>query len=333
MKKEKKINVSVVGCGRWGPNLIRNFFQISEVKLGMICDLEENKLEAIKEQYADVGITQDYNNLLNDTEINAIAIATPVATHFELAKKALEKGKHVFVEKPETTNSKEAGELLKLAKDKNRILMVDHTFKYSPAINKIKEIINNKELGNIHYLHASWLSLGSLQPEVNVIWDLAVHVFSVLTYMLEKKPLSLNAKAQGYFRQEIEEVAVITLTFPGNIKAFVIVSWTEPEKTRKITLIGSRKMLVYNMMDSHQIKVYNKSVNIDENGITYLDKETEPRKIEEAEPLEIACSHFVDCIKNNKKPRSSGEEGLNIMEILEATDKSIKNNGQEILLN
>ncbi len=330
MEEQKKVNLAVIGCGLWGPNLIRNFSQIGKVSI--VCDLDKNKLENIKKQYPDTKTTWNYGDLLKDNEIAAIIIATPVATHFQLAKQALESGKHVFIEKPLTASSKEAEELFKLAKTKNLVLMVDHTFQYSPAINKIKEIISSGELGKIHYLHADWLSLGRLQPEVNVIWDLAVHVFSTLNYILGKKPTSLNVKAQAYFREILEEVAFVSLNFPDTIKAFVKVSWTEPEKTRKIIIVGNKKMLVYNMLDKEQIKIYNKSVNINKDNITYLDEGYEPVAFDDIEPLKLSCSHFLDCIKNNKQPLTDGENGLEIVKILEATNESIKNNGSEVFL-
>ncbi|MBU1136570.1 MAG: Gfo/Idh/MocA family oxidoreductase [Nanoarchaeota archaeon] len=329
---EKKLNVAIVGCGYWGPNLIRNFSQLPEANLSKICDLDKNKLEEIKKQYPTIETTDSYDELLNDNKINAIIIATPVFTHFELAKKALENDKHVFIEKPETLTSKEAEELLEISNQKNKIIMVDHIFEYSPAINKIKQILDNKELGNPNYIHAEWLSLGRLQPEVNVIWDLAVHVFAALNYILGKKPISLSAHTKAYFREDIDEVAVITLNFPDKIKAFVTVSWTEPEKTRKMTIVGSKKMLVYNMLDKDQIKIHNKSVNINQNQITYPEGEITPIKIEDTEPLKTSCSHFISCIKNNTVPRSDGQDGLDIVRILEATDESIKNNGKEIIL-
>ena len=328
IEKEGKINVAVIGCGYWGPNLIRNFHQIEPANLYSICDLDEKKLNSIKKAYPHIKTTTNHLELLSDPEIDAVVIALPVFKHYELAKEALLNNKHVLIEKPITSSSEQAKELIKIAQEKNKILMVDHTFEYSPAINKIKEIISSGELGKIYYIRAEWLNLGLLQPDVNVSWDLATHIISIINYLIDLKPTTITAEASGCLRREIPEFANINIKFPNNISAYLSVGWLEPEKTRRMTIIGNKKMLVFDLMDKdHQIKIYNKSANlVSENErfkVEYKDEGFAFPEIEDTEPLSNMAKHFIDCIINNKKPRSDGESGLAVVEILESIDKSI----------
>ena len=334
------INIGVVGCGYWGPNLIRNFSQIETTNMRFVCDADENKMKRIKKTYPTIKTTNNYENLLADEQLDAVVIATPVFSHFELAKKALSNNKHVLIEKPMTASVKEAEQLIALAKEKNKILMVDHTFEYAQAIIKMKEIIESGELGDIYYARSEWLNLGLLQPDVNVIWDLATHMASIICYVTGMKPVSLNANAGAYLREDIPEIAHIYVNFPHNIALHMTVSWLEPKKTRTITIVGSKKTLLYDLINAEeQIKVYDRGVdlmNISEDiqqlRVNYRYGDIYSPNVKNIESLHVMCSHFADCIINNKKPISDGESGLNVVKILEASERSLKNHGEEIAL-
>jgi len=335
------IKVAVIGCGYWGPNLIRNFNQIDLTNLYYVCDLDEKKVEPIKKTYPYVKTTTDFKEILNDQNVDAIAIATPVATHYTIAKEALLHNKHVLIEKPMTVSVKEAEDLIAVAKKKKKVLMVDHTFEYENAINKMKEIIKSDELGDIYYIRADWLNLGLLQPDVDVIWDLVTHIASIINYVINMKVVSLSAKAGAYIRKNIPEVAHMNIKYEKNVNAYITVSWLEPRKTRSITIVGSKKMLLYDLINEEEkIKIFDKGVdlkttNIDDVRqirIDYRYGNIYSPNVINVEPLNNMCSHFADCIINKKKPRSDGFSGLNVVKILESAEESLRNNGKEILL-
>jgi len=334
------IKLGVIGCGYWGPNLIRNFSQIDSIELCYVCDIDEKKVSAIKKTYPNVKTVLDYKDVLRDPEVDAIVIALPVKEHYRVARDSLLSNKHILIEKPMTSNSKEAEDLIKIGKEKNKIIMIDHTFEYDEAINKMKEIIESKDLGEIYYIRAEWLNLGLLQPDINVVWDLATHMASIINYALDIKPVSLNANVGAYIRKDIPEVANINIKFPGDVNSYITVSWLEPKKTRRITIAGSKKLLIYDLMNEEEkIKVYDKGVDLlkDVNDvrqfkINYRYGDIYSPNIKNIEPLKNVCSHFADCIKNNKTPRSNGESGLEVIKILEAIDESLKNNGKEVFL-
>jgi predicted dehydrogenase len=334
------VKLGVVGCGYWGPHLIRNFSQIDSTDLCYICDIDEKRMEPIKKTYPSIKVITQYNEMLQDPEVDAIVIALPVAKHYSVAKDALLHNKHVLIEKPMTANIKEAEELIKIAKEKNKVLMVDHLLEYEEAINKIKEIIKSGELGNIYYIRADWLNLGLLQPDVDVIWDLATHVISVINYLFDMEPLSLSADGGAYIRKEIMEIAYIHMKFPKDITAYITVSWLEPKKTKNIIIIGSKKLLVYDLINKEeQIKIYDKGIDLTKNledikefKINYKYGDIYSPNIKAVEPLKNMCLHFVDCIINKKNPRSGGESGLRVIKILESVEESLKNNGEKIIL-
>ncbi|GAH55288.1 unnamed protein product, partial [marine sediment metagenome] len=259
------IKVAVIGCGYWGPNLIRNFIQIPESKVKYCCDLDEEKLKRIKSLYPKPKTTQDYQEILNDPEVEAVAIATPVHTHFELAKEVLEAGKHVFVEKPLTRTSQQARELIRLARKKDKVLMVGHTFLYTAAVNKLKELIDSGELGDVLYISSQRRNLGLFQDDINVVWDLGTHDISVILYLLNhrlgEKECRIVATGQSHFLSENEDVAFITLNFADKIVANLHLSWLDPCKIRNMTVVGTRKMVVYDDIETlEKVKVYDKGV-------------------------------------------------------------------------
>lgn len=339
------MNIGIVGCGYWGPNLVRNFNELKEVKRIVCCDKNKERLEGIKHKYRHIEIVDDYLSILDDDEIDAVVIATPVRTHYELAKKALLKDKHVLVEKPITDSSKEAEELIKIAKDRNKILMVDHTFEYSAEVNKIKELVEKGELGKILTVTMNRLNLGLFQSDINVITDLIPHDVSILLYILKKMPVSARAIGESYVTEGIVDHAHVTLRFPGKIMANLHLSWLDPCKIRRTTIVGDKKMLVYDDVSTDtKIQLYDKGISIDRKEIhkenvydTFAEFQasyrfgdvTSPR-VNAVEPLKTVCSHFIDCINHNKVPQSDGVVGLNVVKVLEAAQESLRNNGKEI---
>lgn len=336
---EKRINIVVVGCGYWGRNLIRNFGSLESSNLIGLCDIDCEKLKFFEKIYPGVKITSNYDDLLNDSQVDAVVIALPVSDHYSFAKKALLHNKHVLVEKPITSNSKEIEELIQLAREKNKILMVDHTFEYSQPITKIKEIIDSNELGSLFYIRAEWLNLGLLQPDINVVWDLAPHIISIINYVTDSKPLKLNAKAEGYIRKDIPEISQIQIKFEKNLSAYLTFGWLEPKKTRRITIVGEKKLLIYDLTNEEEpIKIYDKGVDIihDEDSkqprMNYRYGDTFSPMIKNIEPLKSMCTHFIESVRYNKPPRSDGKSGLRVIKILESIDESVKKNGEEVYL-
>lgn len=332
------IKIGIVGCGYWGPNLIRNFYEIPKSEVLLCCDLDKTKLEKIKQKYP-INVTENFSDILNNKSIDAVVIATPPATHHKLAKEVLLADKHVFIEKPMTLNSKDAKDLIKIAQQKNKVLMVGHTFEYSPAVNKLKDLIIKGELGKVHYIYTNRLNLGLFQNS-NVIWDLATHDISIVLYLFNKKPVSISAKGKSHIQEGIEDVAFMTLTFEDGSIAHFHVSWLDPCKVRKTVVVGSKKMVVYDDVEPlEKLKVYEKGVSkyddystFGEFQLSYNYGDITIPKIDTAEPLKLECIHFLDCIEKGETPRSCGEVGLQVVKILEAAEKSIKNKGEEVKL-
>ncbi|MAG16028.1 oxidoreductase [Candidatus Woesearchaeota archaeon] len=341
------VNVGVIGAGYWGPNLIRNFSQTGQSKVLWCADLSDERLEYVKNLYPEIKTTKNYMDLINDPEVNAIVIATPVSTHFELAKKALENNKHVLIEKPITSISENAEELIKLAETNKLVLMVDHTFEYTPAVNKIKEILDNNELGKIFTIDMVRVNLGLFQKDINVVWDLAPHDISILLFLIGKMPSSVKAEGMAYVLEDIEDDAQITLKFDGNVRVHMHVSWLDPLKIRKTTIVGNKKMLVYDDTEkTEKVRVYDKGVTLEKNSlpkdkyygtweefnIVYKSGDSNAPELDDKEPLNIMCTHFVDCINKEEKPVSDGTSGLRVVKVIEAIQESLKNQGKEVFL-
>lgn len=334
------INAAVIGCGYWGPNLIRNFYETDGVNLISCCDLQRQRLDYIKKRYPSVVITSDYMEILTDSNVDAVIIATPISTHFQIAKKALLNGKHVLIEKPMTKDSSEAKELIEISKKQNKVLMVDHIFVYSPAVRKIKDIVLNGEIGDIYYIDSVRVNLGLFQHDMNVIWDLAPHDISIIDYILDKKPNSVSAIGSCHVGNGIENIAYMHINYDNNLIAHTHVNWLAPVKVRTTLIGGSKKMIVYDDVEpSEKVKVYSKGVDI-KNGpedrykmlIDYRSGDMYAPKIEQKEALKEVCRHFIDCINDNRSPITDGQAGLRVVEILEAAQTSIKNNGAVIKL-
>jgi predicted dehydrogenase len=335
------INVGVLGCGYWGPNLIRNFMEVQNHRLKTVCDLRQERLDFIKSRYPAVEVTQNYRDILNDADIQAVAIATPVSTHYQFAKEALENGKHVMVEKPFTANVAQGEELIYLAQKKGKIVLVDHTFIYTGAVRKMKEIIDTGQLGTLYYFDSVRINLGLFQHDINVIWDLAPHDISIMDYLLNQDPVSVSATGVSHLDNGLEDIAYLTVNFDKNIIAHFHVNWLAPTKIRLIQIGGSEKMLVYDDMEnSEKIKLYDKGIIVDENNedgiykalVQYRSGDMYAPKLDQTEALKLECEHFLDCIQNGKKPLTDGVAGLRVVKILENAEKSIKNNGENIRL-
>lgn len=339
------VNLGIIGCGYWGPNLVRNFNSINGVNVSYCADIDESRLKHVKELYPKISVTKYCKEILNNKDIDAVIVATPIETHYKIAKDVLNADKHVLIEKPITNNSEHAKELIKLAEKSKKILMVDHTFEYSSPVRKIKEIIDKGELGELFTIDMIRVNLGLFQENVNVIWDLAPHDVSMLLYYLNEMPLSAKAIGQSYIRDGIEDDAHVTLIFKNKIMASMHVSWLDPCKIRRTTIVGNRKMLVFDdTAQDEKIKIYDKGVAIQKNKIprqpyydtyeqwilTYRTGEIYAPKIENKEPLNVMANHFIDCIKNNKKPLSDGYSGLKAVKVIEAMQESLKNDGKKI---
>ena len=337
----KEIKVGVIGCGYWGPNLIRNFNENYHTELKYACDLDEERLERIKLRYPSVIPTRNYKDLLRDRDLQVIAIATPVHTHYNLAKEALEAGKHLLIEKPLAANVKEAERLVALSKKKNLILFVDHTFIYTGAVRKMKEFISSGELGEIFYFDSVRVNLGLFQPDVNVVWDLAPHDISIMDYIISQKPKSVVAIGGSHTGNGIEDIAYVTVKFDSELMAHFHVNWMSPVKIRRIIIGGSKKMMVFDDLDpAEKIKIYDKGIILTktdkkliyQNIVQYRTGDMYAPRIDHAEALKVLIDHLVDCITHKKNPITDGESGLRIIRILEAADKSIKKGGIRVNL-
>lgn len=336
----KQLGVGVIGYGYWGPNLVRNFSNGVSTHVISVCDLDPGKLATSQRLYPSITTTSDFHDLLTNPEIDAVVIATPTHTHYDLALAALKAGKHVFVEKPLAPKSEQVRRLIDEADRRNLTLMVDHTFLYTPAVQKIHELIHTDSLGEIYYYDSIRSSLGLFQSDVNVIWDLAVHDISIIDYILKEKPVSVSATGSCHVAGSPENMAHITLFFESKCVAHVSVNWLSPIKVRQTFIGGSRKMIVYDDVEpTEKIKIYDKGITLNpshENAhqlrIGYRAGDMWAPHISAKEALQTEVEHFVDCIRNRKQPISSGESGLRVIEILEAASHSILEQGRPVRL-
>jgi predicted dehydrogenase len=332
------VKIGIIGYGYWGPNIARNFNSIDGAKVFSICDRNQESLSRARKLYPNMLLTTDCNEVLTAPDINAVAVITPVSTHFELAKKALQNGKHVFVEKPFTSTATQAEELIELAEKRNLKVMVDHTFLFTGAVRKIKEIIQNRELGDLYYYDSVRVNLGLFQNDVNVIWDLAPHDFAIMDYLIKEKPDALSACGKAHVNN-MEDTAYITVHFANNMIAHFNVNWLSPVKVRTTLVGGEKKMLVWNDVDADEkIKVYDKGIDVKTKEgvynllVSYRSGDMWAPKVDHIEALKLESEYFVDCIMNDKTPLNDGYAGLRIVKLLEACDESLRNNGQVVKL-
>ena len=341
MPRQKPLSVGVVGCGYWGPNLIRNFSSLSGVNVASVCDASQDRLGHMKRLYPSIRkATADYEELVGDPEIDAIAVATPVHLHHRLGTKSLEAGKHTFIEKPMASSVAECQDLVDVACRRKLTLMVGHTFIYTAAVRKIKEILDSGELGEVLYVRSRRLNLGLFQKDINVAWDLAPHDISIILYLLGESPESVNCQGKAHVAEGIEDVTSMCLNFSNGRFATIMSSWLDPNKVREMTFVGTKKMLVYNDIEPQEkIKIYDKRVEVPPHYDTFAEFQYSYHygdiyspHLSQAEPLKLECQHFVDCIDNNREPETSGLDGLRVVQILEASTQSLKNNGAAVPL-
>jgi predicted dehydrogenase len=331
------INLGVIGYGYWGPNIVRNFFTAPECTVKAVADGRPERLAVLAKIFPSINGVKTAEDIICDNEIDAVVIATPVFTHFALAKKALENGKHVLIEKPMTSTVAQAEELIELATQKGLTLMADHTFLYTGAVQKMKELIDTDIVGTPRYFDSSRINLGLFQPDVNVLWDLAPHDISILTYLITELPLSINATGISHTHNNIENIAYMTVNYNSDFIAHFNCSWTSPVKVRQTLIGGDKKMIVYNDLEpSEKVRVYDTSYNHstdDEKTKIMVDYRTGDvyiPKLSSQEALAGVANDFIQSIIQKKKPLANAHLGMQVVKILEASQESIKNNGKEV---
>jgi predicted dehydrogenase len=332
------VNIGVIGCGYWGPNLIRNYKSLPDCNVRAMCDINPQRLKHLKGLYPDVQGHLDYDEMLRDEGLQAVVIATSVAQHYPMAKKCLESGKHVFIEKPMARSVQECQDLIELARSKDLVLMVGHTFLYSSPVRKIKEIVNAGDLGDIRYISSRRLNLGLFQKDINVAWDLAPHDISIILYIMDEFPQSVNCRGNANVTEGIEDVVSMTLTFRKKQFAMIQNSWLDPRKVREMTIVGSKRMIVYDdVQPLEKIKIYDVRVETPPHYDTFAEfhysyhyGDSYIPFIKQEEPLKVECQHFLDCIIDGKEPISNGRQGMDLVRILEASSQSLRNWGASV---
>lgn len=332
------INIGIIGYGYWGPNLVRNFADTPGATVAAVADLDPSKLQIAKRRYPNIKATTDLNDLLQDPSIDAIAVATPVYTHFELGMEALKAGKHLWLEKPMADSSVQARKLVEEAERRNRVLIVDHTFIYTGAVRKMKEVMQDGELGQIYYYDSTRVNLGLFQPDVSVIADLAVHDFSILDYLLDEPPLAVSASGTKHFPGTPENLAFITMFYGSGTIAHTNVSWLAPVKVRQILVGGSKKMITYDDLEpSEKIKIYDKGVSFADDPqkllemrVGYRTGDMRAPRLDTTEALRVEGQHFIDCIEQGTAPQTDGHLGVRVVELIEAATASMRSHGETI---
>jgi predicted dehydrogenase len=333
------INVGVIGCGYWGPNLIRNFVVCPDTELLWACDKDEKQLEKVTGPYPGVDRTVDFGDILADERVDAIAVATPVHTHFPIAKACLENGKHVLVEKPLTSNVEEGEELVRFARKKGLQLMSDHTFCYAGAVRKMKEIVDSGILGELFYFDSVRVNLGLFQRDINVIWDLAPHDLSILDFILDDKPVSVSAHGVCHAENNLENVAYVSLRYSNAFISHFHLNWLSPVKIRKTIIGGSEKMLVWNDLDpAEKIKIYDKGIVVRQGAqeernrllVSYRSGDMHAPQLDHTEALSLVVREFASCIEEGRPALTDGEAGLRVLRVLEAAERSVKADGANV---
>ena len=332
------INIGVIGYGYWGPNIVRNFNRLKNAKVVAVSDSNKNALSRVSEIYPAIKVTVNSDEIITSADTDAIAIVTPVSTHFELAKKALQNGKHIFVEKPFTATSAQAEELIELADKKKLLIMVDHTFLFTGAVRKIKQLIDDNALGRLYYYDSMRINLGLFQHDINVIWDLAPHDLSIMDYLIKENPVAIGAFGKGHVNDR-EDIAYITVHFSNKLLAHFNVNWLSPVKIRMTLIGGEKQMLVWNDLSADEkIRIYDKGIEVSNSDgiydmlVSYRTGDMWAPKVEQLEALQLETEYFINCIQNGDRPFNDGQAGLRIVRMLEACDKSLKKNGELVSL-
>jgi predicted dehydrogenase len=334
----KQITVGVIGCGYWGPLLVRNFRSLPDCRLKAICDLNTERLRHIRTLYPDIEGTTQPLQLVNDSGLDGIVIATPVQHHYSLAKASLLAGKHTLIEKPMASSSAECEELIEIAQRNGLVLMLDHTFLYSSPVQKIAQIVQSGDLGEIRYINCRRLNLGLFQKDINVAWDLAPHDISIILHILDEFPVAVNCQGNAHITPGVEDVTNMSLFFPRKRFATIQSSWLEPRKIREMTIVGTRRMIVYDDLRMREkIRIYDARVERPPHYDTFAEFQYSYHYgdsyipyVHQEEPLKLACQHFIDCIDTLSEPLTSGRQGLEMVRILEAATASLKMNGAPV---
>lgn len=332
------ITLGQIGVGTWGQNLLRNFYNLKDCRMKICCDKNKDILDKIKSQYAgNIKVTDSFDDLISDSQLDAVVIATLPITHAHFAIRALSSGRHVFVEKPLALDVSDAKEMIRIAKKNRKILMVGHLLLYHPAVKKLKNYIDEGTLGKIHYLYSTRVNLGQVREEENALWSLTAHDISVAIYLLNEQPFEVSATGKSYIRKKIQDVVFVTLNFRNKVMAHIHASWLDPHKVRKFTVVGSKKMAVFDDMESvEKLRIYDKGFDWQKNYgsydtfLTLREGDINIPKIDMIEPLKLECQHFINSIKNNTPPLSDGENGLTVLKVLTAAQKSLEANGKPI---
>jgi predicted dehydrogenase len=337
---KRKINIGVVGCGYWGPNLIRNFRSLSDCRMRVMCDVSKERLKHLYSLYPEVEGEINFQRMLQRTDLDAIAIATSARSHYSMAKAVLQSGKHVLIEKPMACSLAECDELIRIADERGVVLMVGHTFLYSAAVRKIKEVVDNHDIGDLRYISARRLNLGLFQTDINVAWDLAPHDISIILYIMQEEPHSINCRGAAHITRGIEDVTSMNLHFTKERSAIIHSSWHDPRKIREMTIVGSKRMIVYDDVASHEkVKIFDVRVERPPHYDTFAEfhyayhyGDTYSPYVKQDEPLRTECQHFLNCIENGSVPLTSGQSGREVVRILEASNASLKQHGAPIAL-
>jgi len=336
----KTLSVGVVGLGYWGPNLVRNFHAHADCRLKAVCDLSEERRLHMASLYPEAETFADFDAMLEEAELDAVVVAVPVQAHYELARKCLEAGKHVLIEKPMASSVRECEELIQLAEKKGLTLMVGHTFLYSEPVKRIGEIVKNGDIGDLLYINCQRLNLGLFQRDINVAWDLAPHDISIILHIFGKLPHSVNCQGNAHFSPGIEDCTNLSLFFPNRRFATIQSSWIEPRKVRQMTFVGSKRMIVYDDVDPlEKIRIYDVRVErpphydtFAEFTYSYYVGDSYIPRLQQEEPLKRLTRHFLDCIRTGEEPLTSGRRGLELVRILEASTQSLRSSGAPVSL-
>ena len=335
------IRVGIIGLGYWGPNLVRNFNDLADSEVVALCDTDVNRLNQVIMRFPNIYTTEVADEILKKSMVDAVVIVTPTNTHYSLAERALSAGIHTFVEKPLAISPKECEILIRLAEERKVILFVGHVFLYNAAVIKLKELIDDGTLGNICYISSQRLNLGPVRRDVNVLWDLAPHDISIILNLIDSAPVSVNCNGLAYLKKNVHDVCSLEIHFGNGSMAIVHTSWLDPNKVRRMTVIGDKKMAVYNDIDPFdKIKIFDKGIETDkytdtfgEFQISYRYGDTYSPHIKEVEPLKVECEHFIESIKHSLHPKTDGYNGLQVVRILAAADISLQNGGGRVYLN
>ncbi len=334
------INLGVIGCGYWGSNLIRNIHELPNLNLHTCCDQDSNLLNGVKRLYPYTNTCEDYHQILENANIQGVVVATPANRHFEIARKALESGKDIFVEKPLCLNSREASELHELAARKGAVLMVGHVFLYNPAVLKLRQHIQEGELGEVYYMYSSRVNLGRFRTDANAMWNLAPHDVSIMSFLLNEPVTAASARGVSFIKKGIHDVVFITLYFSNERMGEIHVSWLDPSKKRTMTVVGSKKMIVYDDVDNEaKLKVYDKGITMQDPYDSFGEFQFKLRSgdihipnVDMKEPIKLELQHLAECISQRKTPLTDGENGLHVVRVLEAAQKSLENNGERVMI-